>query len=81
MMTRTTDLLADLDALAEHLHGYLVVQVVIDDAGHRRTQVYRSAAAAEKAVERARDRGRYAHVSLCQLLPVGVVAGLVGGAG
>lgn len=71
--------LADLDAEAEQLSGYLVVQVVINDAGHRRTHLYRSAAAAERAVERARKRGRWAHVTLCQLLPVGVVYGLGGG--
>lgn len=73
------DALSDLDALAESLRGYLVVQVVVDDAGHRRTHLYRSAAAAERAVSRARDRGRTAHVSLCQLLPIGVVMGLGGG--
>ncbi len=63
----------DLDALAEALSGYFVVQVVVDDAGHRRTRIYRTTAAAEAAVERARSRGRVAHVSLCRLLPVGVV--------
>lgn len=77
----TADMLADLDALADSLRGYLVVQVVIDDAGHRRTYLYRSAGAAERAVLRAKERGRFAHVSLCQLLPVGVVAGLGGGVG
>lgn len=81
IMPLRTDLLSDLDALADSLRGYLVVQVVVDDAGHRRTHLYRSAAAAERAVERARSRGRYAHISLCQLLPVGVVAGLGGGLG
>jgi len=70
--------LADLDALAESLSGHFVVQVVVDDAGHRRTTVYRSAGAAERAVRRARDRGRTAHVSLVQMLPVGVVVGLGG---
>lgn len=73
------DYLADVDALAESLRGYLVVQVVIDDAGHRRTCVYRSAGAAERAVRRARDRGRTAHVSLVQMLPVGVIVGLASG--
>ncbi|MEJ7831915.1 MAG: hypothetical protein WKF79_03305 [Nocardioides sp.] len=68
--------LADLDALCESLRGHFVVQVVVDDAGHRRTTVYRSAGAAERAVHRARDRGRTAHVSLVQMLPVGVVVGL-----
>lgn len=79
IMPRGADILAD--ALADSLRGYLVVQVVIDDAGHRRTHLYRSAAAAERAVKRATRRGRYAHVSLCQLLPVGVVGGLGGGVG
>ena len=73
------DMLADLDALAEHLRGYLVLQVTVDDAGSKRTVVYRSAAAAQRAVERARDRGRMAHVSLCQLVPIGVIHGLGGG--
>lgn len=67
--------LADLDAVADHLRGYFVVQVTIDDEGHRRTSLYRSAGAAERAVQRATDRGRRAHVTLCQLLPVGVVVG------
>lgn len=71
--------LAEPDAEAEQLSGYLVVEVGINDAGHRRTHLYRSAAAAERAVERARKRGRWAHVTLCQLLPVGVVYGLGGG--
>ncbi len=73
------DILGDIDALATALRGYLVVQVVIDDAGHRRTNIYRSAAAAQRAVERARSRGRTAHVSLCHLLPIGVISGLGGG--
>ena len=78
--TARENLLADLDALAESLRGYIVVQVVVDDEGHRRTFPYRSAAAAERCVERARERGRTAHVSLVQMLPVGVVVGLGGGA-
>lgn len=74
---RPADLLGDLDALAEHLRGYFVVQVVINDAGHRRSHFYRNAQAAERAVERARLRGRHAHVTLCQLMPVGVVTGVL----
>jgi hypothetical protein len=77
-VTRSECVLSDLDAMAENIRGYFVVQVVIDDAGHRRTQLYRSAGAAERAVSRARERGRTAHVSLCQLLPVGVVSSLGG---
>lgn len=73
-----TDLLSDLDALAESLRGYFVVQVTVDDEGHRRTFPYRSAAAAERCVLRARERGRTAHVSLVQMLPIGVVVGLGG---
>jgi hypothetical protein len=79
-MPATGDLLGDLDAMAQSLNGYLVVRVVVDDAGHLRTYLYRSAAAAERCVQRAHDRGRYAHVSLCSLLPAGVVTGLGGGA-
>lgn len=74
---RPTDLLADLDALAESLRARFAVQVTINDAGNRRTFLYRSSAAAERCVERARGRGRTAHVTLVQFLPVGVVSGLV----
>jgi hypothetical protein len=67
--------LADLDALAEQLRGRLVVQVQLD--GDRfRTNCYRSASAAERAVKRARDRGVRVQVSLVQMVPVGVVVGL-----
>jgi len=65
--TARGDILADADALAESLRGY------------RRTYLYRSAAAAERCVARARERGRFAHVSICSLLPAGVVVGLGGG--
>jgi hypothetical protein len=69
---------ADLDAWAEALSGRFVVQVTVDaERGYRRTNVYRSCAAAERAVERARLRGQTAHVTLARLLPVGVVAGVV----
>ncbi len=74
----TPDNLTDIDALAEHLRGRFVLQVTIDGE-HRRTLIYRSAAAAEKAARRAQERGQQAHVALCQLLPVGVIVGLDGG--
>lgn len=74
--TAPTDILADLDALAESLRGYLVLQVEIDDEGHRRTQVYRSAAAVERAVKRANERGRRALVTLATLTPLGIVSSL-----
>ena len=77
--TARGDILADADALAESLRGYIVVLVVVDDQDHRRTYLYRSAAAAERCVARARERGRFAHVSICSLLPAGVVVGLGGG--
>lgn len=73
---RTTDHLADLDALAEALRARLAVQVTVDDEGHRRTYLYRSAAAAERRVRSAAERGRSAHTTLVQLLPVGVVSSL-----
>lgn len=73
--------LADLDAHAEAIRGRFAVQVVVDaERGHRRTYLYRNAAAAERAVARARARGQSSHVTLVQLLPVGVVVGLDGGA-
>ena len=67
--------LGDLDALAEALNGRFLVQVTID-GDRRRTNVYRNAGAAERAVKRAKERGQTAHVSLCQLLPIGVVTGM-----
>ncbi|MGI8536804.1 MAG: hypothetical protein ACR2K2_09965 [Mycobacteriales bacterium] len=70
--------LADLDAQAEHLRGRFVVQVEVDDDKYR-TQIYRSTAAAERAVHRANAAGKRAHTTLVQLLPVGVVVGLGGG--
>lgn len=76
ILARPHGLLDELDALADAMRGYFVVQVVVSDAGNRRTHLYRSAAAAERAVERAEKRGRVAHVSLAQLMPVGVVSSL-----
>jgi len=70
--------LADLDAQAEHLRGRFVVQVQVDGDKYR-TNIYRSTAAAERAVHRANAAGKRAHVTLVQLLPVGVVVGLDGG--
>lgn len=72
---RSPDTIGDLDALAEALRGYLVLQVVVDDSGHRRTHLYRSAGAAQRAIERAQARGRSAHLTLCHLVPVSVVGG------
>ena len=74
-----SDLLSELTALTRSLSGYLVLSVVVDDDGHRRTTVYRSAGAAERAGRRARERGRHVEVSLCQLMPVGVVQAWSGG--
>lgn len=71
----TADPLADLDALAEHLRGVYVVQLVVSDAGHRRSYYYKNLDAAERAVRRARDRGRAAHLTLVQMIPVGVIGG------
>ncbi len=67
--------LADIDAQAELLRGVFVLRVQVNDDGDRRTYFYKSAGAAERAVKRARERGRTAHVALCQLVPVGVVWG------
>jgi hypothetical protein len=75
---KNESILADLDAMAEHLRGRFVVQVEVDGDKYR-THVYRSTAAAERCVQRARERGKRAHVTLVQMLPVGVVAGLGGG--
>ena len=72
-----TDILADLDAMAEHLRGRLVIQVEVDEEKFR-THIYRSTAAAERCVQRAAERGRRSHVTLVRMLPVGVVVGLSG---
>ena len=69
-------LMADLDVWAEQLRARIAVQIVVDDEDHRRTFLYRSAGAAERCVQRAKDRGRTSHVTLVQLVPVGVVVGL-----
>ena len=66
------ELLADLDALAEHLRGRLVVQVVVAEEKYR-TYIYRSTAAAERCVQRAAERGKRSHVTLVRMLPIGVV--------
>ncbi len=71
----THSCLADIDAQAELLRGVFVLRVQVNDEGDRRTYFYKSAGAAERAVKRARERGRTAHVALCQLVPVGVVWG------
>lgn len=64
--------LAAGDRLCAILDGVLVT-VVQDERGHARRKIYLSLAAAQHAVERARDRGHEAQVVLCQLAPVGVV--------
>lgn len=73
----TTDPRTDLDALAEHLRGVYVAQVVVDNAGHRRTYYYKNLTAVERAVRRARDRGRDCHVTLVQLVPIAVIPGAI----
>ena len=70
---KSPHLLADVDPLAESLRGRFAVQVVVDDEGHRRTTPFRSLGAAERTVARACRRDRVAHVTLVQLVPVGVV--------
>lgn len=72
------DVLADRDAAAEHQRGRFVVQTQTDGEKYR-TVVHMAAKAAENAVARGNARGKQVHVSLCQLLPVGVVVGLAGG--
>ncbi len=65
--------LAAGDRLCAILDGVLVT-VVQDERGHARRKIYLSLAAAQHAVERARDRGHEAQVVLCQLQPLGVVS-------
>lgn len=72
--------LADLDARAESLRARFVVQVQVE-GDHYRTKVYMTAKSAENAARRANKRGKLVHVSLCQLLPAGVVIGLAEVAG
>jgi len=63
--------------MAEHLRGRLVVQVEVDEEKYR-THIYRSTAAAQRCVRRAAERGKRSHVTLVQMLPIGVVVGLGG---
>jgi hypothetical protein len=77
IVSHSVAVLTDVDAIAEHLSGKFVVQLQIEDDKYR-TTVYQSVKAAENAVRRANRRGKRAHVTLCQLLPVGVVTGLGG---
>lgn len=66
--------LADLDAMAEHINGALVV-VVVTPAGRYRRRVFLTAAAAERAVRNAEARGHSAEVFLAELRPVHRVEG------
>lgn len=68
-----------MENLVRELRCYLVVQVIVNDQGHRRTHVYRSVAAAQAAIARAQGRGRSAHATLCQLVPVDVPSLATGG--
>lgn len=61
------------DRLAQYLDGvYAVVVQVGDDRLRRR--VYLNLPSAQRAADRARERGREATIALCELHPVGVVS-------
>lgn len=68
-----TNSLASADRLCALLSGVYVVMVQVgEDRLHRR--VYLNLPSAQRAAERAQDRGHDAQVVLCQLAPVGVIA-------
>ncbi len=67
---------SDAQAAAEQCRGAFVV-VVATSAGRYRRRVFLTLAASEHAAERARRAGHDAHVMLCRLDPVAVVAGQV----
>lgn len=52
--------------------GYAVL--VETGEGRYRRRLFLTLASAERAVDRARDRGHYAHMVLCRIIPSGVVA-------
>lgn len=66
-----TEPLSALDA-AGVVDGVHVVVVRVDGEHYRR-RVYLNLPSAQRAVERARARGRGAEIVLCQLVPAGVV--------
>ncbi len=81
-----THSLGDLDGLAEHVDGAFVLLVRITpstrpaalkqpEPPRYRRRVYLSAAAAERAVRAAQDRGEAATVYLCELTPLHRVVG------
>ncbi|WP_369055945.1 hypothetical protein [Kineococcus terrestris] len=61
------------DESTVHVRDALVLVVLTGDGRCRRT-TYLTVAGAERAAERARDRGHRADVVLCHLVPVQVVA-------
>ena len=67
---------SDAQAAAEQCRGAFVV-VVTTAGGRYRRRVYLNLAAGEHAARRARQAGHDAHIMLCRLDPVAVVAGQV----
>jgi hypothetical protein len=49
-----------------------VLRVEVNDRGDQRVYIYRTLSSAQRAVQRAEQRGRDATVTLCELVPVGV---------
>jgi hypothetical protein len=62
-----------VDTMEVELAGAFVVRVVVSDIGGTRDLIFRTVASAEKAVARAKARGRDARVLLCTLQPIGEV--------
>jgi hypothetical protein len=67
-----TSSVATADRLAQYVQGVYVVVVQVGEDRLRR-RVYLNLPSAQRAVERAQDRGHEASVVLCQLQPVGVI--------
>ncbi len=69
ILSPTTGLLTDLDALAAHVDGTFVVVVEVT-AGQYRRRCFLTAKSAQRAAERAVERGESVTVYLAELRPL-----------
>lgn len=63
---------SELFHITERVRGALVLVVELPEGRHRR-RIYLTAAAAERAMQRAQERGQMASIVLAELRPVAVV--------
>lgn len=66
--------LTDLDAYADHINGVFVVLVTTLKGGYHR-RCFLSLRSAQRAAEKARERGQTATITLCELKPLFHVGG------